>query len=206
MRALTLSVSDCLRGAIITIIIIVLPALANDAGAATRTWTGTNGGFWSDPGNWGGTTPVAGDDLVFPSGALNQSTTNDLSVGTVFHSITLAEGYVLSGNAIGLDAGGLLASSSSTVFAAFNLDVTLIASQTWSVPNGSAQLFINSFVRLNGQTFTLDVPLFNGGHESAGVTAPSTNWFLAEGATGSFFETFLLLANPGDTDAVATLT
>jgi autotransporter-associated beta strand protein len=44
-------------------------------------------------------------------------------------------------------------------------------------------------------------PLFSGGHESAGVTAPSTTWFVPEGATGSFFETFILLANPGD-DAV----
>jgi autotransporter-associated beta strand protein len=49
-------------------------------------------------------------------------------------------------------------------------------------------------------------PLFNGGHESAGVTAPSTTWFLAEGATGPFFETFILLANPGATDARVTLT
>src|SRR5262249_16495697 len=98
MRALT--VSDCLRGAIV---VIVLMTLANDAGAATRTWTGTNSGLWSDAGNWGGTAPVAGDDLVFPSGGLNQYTTNDLSAGTIFHSITLAEGYVLNGNAIGLD-------------------------------------------------------------------------------------------------------
>jgi hypothetical protein len=51
-----------------------------------------------------------------------------------------------------------------------------------------------------------DLPLWNGGHESAGVTAPSTDWFLAEGATGSFFETFLLLANPNPTDVMATLT
>jgi autotransporter-associated beta strand protein len=50
-----------------------------------------------------------------------------------------------------------------------------------------------------------DSPLFNGGHESAGVNAPSLNWFLAEGATGPFFETFVLLANPGDTDGTATL-
>ncbi len=49
-------------------------------------------------------------------------------------------------------------------------------------------------------------PLFNGGHESAGVNAPSTTWFLAEGATGTFFETFVLLANPGDTDGTATMT
>jgi uncharacterized repeat protein (TIGR01451 family) len=34
------------------------------------------------------------------------------------------------------------------------------------------------------------------GHESAGVTAPSTQWFLAEGATGSYFDLFILIANP----------
>jgi len=38
--------------------------------------------------------------------------------------------------------------------------------------------------------------LFKAGSESAGVTAPATEWFLAEGATGSFFETFVLIANP----------
>jgi hypothetical protein len=41
-------------------------------------------------------------------------------------------------------------------------------------------------------------PLFLGGHESAGVNLPSPQWFLAEGATGPFFETFLLVANPND--------
>jgi hypothetical protein len=39
---------------------------------------------------------------------------------------------------------------------------------------------------------------FAGGHESAGVTQPSTRWFLAEGATGPFFDLFILIANPGD--------
>jgi hypothetical protein len=37
---------------------------------------------------------------------------------------------------------------------------------------------------------------FAGGHDSAGVTAPSSHWFFAEGATGDFFDMFLLLANP----------
>ena len=44
-------------------------------------------------------------------------------------------------------------------------------------------------------------PLWIGGHESVGVTLPSRNWFLAEGATGSFFETFVLFANPSATAA-----
>jgi Tol biopolymer transport system component len=45
-----------------------------------------------------------------------------------------------------------------------------------------------------GQPFAL-------GHASMGVTAPATSWFLAEGATGSFFDLYVLIANPGATDA-----
>ncbi len=38
-------------------------------------------------------------------------------------------------------------------------------------------------------------------------TAPSPTWFLAEGATGPFFETFVLLANPKrSAGATATVT
>ena len=48
--------------------------------------------------------------------------------------------------------------------------------------------------------------LFKAGHESAGVTTPSTEWFLAEGATGLFFETFVLIANPNSGVADVTLT
>jgi hypothetical protein len=46
--------------------------------------------------------------------------------------------------------------------------------------------------------------LFNAGHESAGVTAPATEWFFAEGATGTYFDEFVLIANPGDTPAQVT--
>jgi hypothetical protein len=49
----------------------------------------------------------------------------------------------------------------------------------------------------------LDQPgrLLGAGHESAGVTAPSTRWFLAEGATGSYFDEFILIANPQPANA-----
>jgi hypothetical protein len=49
-------------------------------------------------------------------------------------------------------------------------------------------------------------PLWNGGHESAGTATLSYDWLLAEGATGTFFETFILLANPNPTDAQVTIT
>jgi hypothetical protein len=47
--------------------------------------------------------------------------------------------------------------------------------------------------------------VFAAGHESAGVVAPATRWFLAEGATGPFFDLFILLANPTDQAAAVTV-
>jgi hypothetical protein len=51
-------------------------------------------------------------------------------------------------------------------------------------------------------------PVYGAGHESAGVPdvpedplQTRRNWFFAEGATGSFFDTYILLANPGTTAA-----
>ena len=36
------------------------------------------------------------------------------------------------------------------------------------------------------------------GHAAAGVTQASATWFLAEGATGDFFDEYVLIANPSD--------
>lgn len=49
----------------------------------------------------------------------------------------------------------------------------------------------------DGQFGTSDDILFGAGHESAGVPAPALSWFLAEGATGPYFDEFILIANPG---------
>ena len=39
-------------------------------------------------------------------------------------------------------------------------------------------------------------PPFAAGHGGAGVTATALKWFLAEGATGGFFDLYVLVANP----------
>ena len=39
-------------------------------------------------------------------------------------------------------------------------------------------------------------PPFAAGHGGAGVTATALKWFLAEGATGNFFNLYVLVANP----------
>jgi hypothetical protein len=46
---------------------------------------------------------------------------------------------------------------------------------------------------------------FEGGHASAAVTAPATRWFIAEGATGPNFDTYVLVANPNPVDTIATV-
>jgi hypothetical protein len=46
---------------------------------------------------------------------------------------------------------------------------------------------------------------FAAGHGSTGVTAPASSWFLAEGATGPFFDCFILLANPNTLPITATI-
>ncbi|MFN8059829.1 MAG: hypothetical protein U0Q12_11780, partial [Vicinamibacterales bacterium] len=44
-----------------------------------------------------------------------------------------------------------------------------------------------------------------GGHESAGVARLATSWFLAEGATGDYFDTYVLVGNPNPSPAAVTL-
>lgn len=43
---------------------------------------------------------------------------------------------------------------------------------------------------------TIGSDYWSAGHDSLGVTAPSDHWFFAEGATGTMFDLFLLVANP----------
>ena len=67
----------------------------------------------------------------------------------------------------------------------------LASTDVSAVITASAPIIVERAMYLNqpGQPFA-------AGHESAGVTAPATSWFLAEGATGPFFDLFVLIANP----------
>ena len=47
---------------------------------------------------------------------------------------------------------------------------------------------------------------WNGGHDVMGATAPAGEWYFAEGTTREGFETWLCLANPGESQAVVTVT
>ncbi len=46
--------------------------------------------------------------------------------------------------------------------------------------------------------------VFGAGHAGTGATEASTAWFFAEGATGAFFDTYVLVVNPGVVPATVT--
>jgi len=74
--------------------------LVPDLVAYANKWTGEgSNNLWSNPANWSGNNaPLAGDDLLFPSGALQETSVNDL--GFTFNSITTADTYRFSGQAL----------------------------------------------------------------------------------------------------------
>lgn len=129
--------------------------LYGGADAATLTWTGASNALWSDPGNWGGTAPVAGDDLFFPGGASNLSNNNDFAAGTSFNSITFSGasgGYNLGGNSINLANG--ITTSNASGYNTVSLNVTLASSQTFNL---SAELDLNGNLDLGPNTLTVNL-------------------------------------------------
>jgi hypothetical protein len=120
-------------------------------------------------------------------------------------------------------------STAATATVTFLLEPSGTFTKTYAVPANSRVTIYTNEVQdtsggrpLNGKSFSTQVTstapiaversmyftntrVWNGGHEAAAVPAPRTNWYVAEGATGSFFTTFLLLANPNTSPTTATI-
>jgi len=110
---------------------------------ATRTWTGSASGNWSFPFNWNPVgSPSAGDDLVFPSGAMNLAMTNDIPApAPLFLSLTFSgSGYSASGNAVSLLGGISATHASGATTLAFDVAVS---SATFTVSSSLASLAIS---------------------------------------------------------------
>ena len=172
----------------------VLEVLEDRLAPATFTWTGNdiinNNSNWSDGNNWvGGVAPTgqvdAGttstyDDLVFPSGAKNTTTNNDLS-GATFNSISIsASGYTLGGNALTLgnpndfNGGYITAGSSGIITDTISLSIQLGAAA------GSLQFFtVNSNATL---TITGDLT----GTTGAQLTKSGTGTLVLSGDNSGF--------------------
>jgi hypothetical protein len=74
-----------------------------------RRWTGAGADAnWTNPANWTGGAPVAGDVLVFGEGAARKTNVNNFPVDTSFDSIVFEDNfYNLTGNRVRLTDGVL---------------------------------------------------------------------------------------------------
>ncbi len=169
--------------------------------AATITWTGGSAASdnWSDPANWDlGRAPIDGDSLIFPAGA-NQLASNDDMPGLNVNSITFGgpfttftSGYNLRGDKLTIGAGGII----DTVFFApppqqqtiepsepvvvIGLDLALSAPQSWSVTE--LPLMINGSVDNGGFDLTASG---NGTLDFDGPISGSGGFAVAGNGTGS---------------------
>jgi hypothetical protein len=125
------------------------------ARAVTKTWTGLGADAnWTTAANWSPSgAPVAGDDLVFPAGASRLSNLNDTASSTSYNTLSFTGpvgGYNLSGFSIHLPAG---LTADNSALNTVSLDITLTASQTFSV-SGDRLRLSGIFV---GNTLTFSV-------------------------------------------------
>jgi hypothetical protein len=89
-----------------------------------------------------------------------------------------------------------LAPLSRTTIAVDAVDAALASTDVGAVVTATAPIVVERAMYLSrpGEPFA-------AGHSGAGNAAPYTEWLFAEGATGAFFDTFLLLLNPTNQQA-----
>lgn len=140
-----------------------LDALEDRFAPATLTWTGAANNLWSNANNWlnesnNAQAPVAGDDLIFPTGPGALTTFNDLAAGTAFQSITFTgagAAYNLGGNAIviGDNAGGGIFHNASSAIVTINFVSVTMASgsaKTIDVVNAASRINFTTTINFNG--------------------------------------------------------
>jgi hypothetical protein len=94
-----------------------------------------------------------------------------------------------------------------------NSRVTIYANEVTDAGGGkplngasfSTQVTSTAPIAVERSMYFTNTRVWNGGTEAAAVPAPRTDWYVAEGATGGFFTTFLLLANPNASPTTATI-
>lgn len=135
--------------------------------------------------------------------------------------------YFAEGDARLFDTYLLLANGNAAdvnVEVLYLLDTGQTVRDTYVVPaNRRRTVYTNNVPGIGKRSFSMtvhaDAPItaeramyfstaqqwWKGGHDSGGVDAPSTQWFIAEGHTGQLFAEYILLANPNQSTATATI-
>jgi hypothetical protein len=186
------------------------------------TWTGKgSNNLWSNPDNWSGNrAPAAGDNLIFPTGAQQETSINDL--GLTFGSITTADTYSFSGqdlntSSLTVQQGSLELGSSATVTGMLTVasGATLLvgANETLTM-NGTASVAgsLQAAGNMNLDGGTLDIPgtvtASSGGtlDDQGTVTVPGTLKIDQGGAVKIGRNGVMTFPGGGSLDASGTVT
>ena len=135
---------------------------------SVATWTGAGlNDLWTNAANWGGTAPVAGDNLIFPAGALQTANVNDFAAGTAFGSIEIAgDGYSLTGNQLSLAANATSEGTGNSL----GLDLQLSADEGIVNANTSGATFtVSGAIDLNGHNLSVSASNYSGISELDGA-------------------------------------
>ena len=149
-------------------------------------------------GGHGGTAVAPATRWLFAEGSQGYFQTYVLLANDNATAVDVTVNFLLEGGGVVTEGVSVPAKSRYTLYAGANAS---LVDRSFGIDVTATQPIIAE------RAMYLPGPhLFEGGHESAGVNSPSTNWFLAEGATGNFFDCFVLLSNPNGADANVTIT
>jgi hypothetical protein len=158
--------------------------------------------FW-DPSHYGGHTansvPALRREWLFAEGAQNDFFQTFLLLNNPNPTATAATlTFLREGESPVLRPIDLPANSRVTVSAG---DIPELVGRSF----GMTVLGVNPIAAERAMYFaTTPERFWSGGHANEGSPAASTTWFHAEGASGTFFSTFILVSNPQDVPANVT--
>jgi subtilisin-like proprotein convertase family protein len=155
--------------------------------AVERTMSWDTRGY----GGHGGTSVAPSTRWLFAEGSQGYFNTFVLLANDNLSAADVTVDFLLEGGGVVTVPVSVAAKSRHTLFAG---DVPAIVNRSFGI-----SIDANKPIIAERAMYLPGPHLLEGGHESAGVNSPSTQWFLAEGATGSFFDCFVLLSNPTPT-------
>ncbi len=165
----------------------LLFALNATSQAAVSFWDGDTNANWNTGANWQPLAPVTNDDLVFGDfPTLFTTTFNDIPGGDTYNSVNFvgSQSFVLTGNGIAIDAGGITNDSSVLQTLSFTAlgGITLLdgngSTQVWNAASGP--LLITSDVAFLA-VFNPSITLIITGAYDTTITGSLSDPFLIGG-------------------------
>ena len=157
---------------------------ARPASAATvRQWKGAGAdGNWTNPANWVGGAPVAGDILDFGYNRPRKTNVNDFPADTTFGAITFSDtGYVLTGNRVRLTNG---VTTYNDTFSSWTdtLNLAIVVANNQNFTAGTSN---DSLTYRGGFVLNADATFQGKGQQT--VSGPVTGPGAIVGAAGNLF-------------------